>query len=109
MLLAFSPACIAEKIHPLTIENQTGQTLQIYVGWEDLGDREDYTVEVYKHIGTVPGQKTVTIGDSHIVPKYGFDYHFLIEAKTDTDTVLFSKWYTTDELEDLAWKIVIPP
>lgn len=106
LILAFSPACIIEKMHPLTIENQTAQALQIYVGLEGM---EDYTVEKYNHIGTVPANKTVTIGDSGIVPSYGFDYHSLIEAKNDTDNMLFSKWYTTDELEDLDWTIVIPP
>jgi hypothetical protein len=104
-LLAFSPACI-EKVHPLTIENQTGQALQIFLGVEGM---EDYTIEKYFHIGTIPAHKTVTIGDSGIVPKSGFDYHSLIEAKNDADTVLFSQWYTTDELEEIDWTIVIPP
>jgi hypothetical protein len=103
-LLAFSPACIAEKIHPLTIENQTSQILQIYVG---VGDMKDYTVKRYQQIGIVPANKTATIRDSGIVPNFSFDS--LIEAKTDTDAVLFSQWYTTDELEEIGWKIVITP
>jgi hypothetical protein len=91
-------------MHPLTIENQTGQALQIYVGWVH---GEDDPIEVYNHIGTVPAHKTVTIGDSGIVPNYGFDS--LIEAKTDTDDVFFSQLYTIEELEDMDWTIVIPP
>jgi hypothetical protein len=103
-LTAFSPACIAENIHPLTIENQTSQTLQIYVGLEGT---EYYTVERYFHSGDVPANQTTTLRNSGIVPTvYN---HFLIQARTDTDDVLFSEWYTEDELKDLDWTVVIPP
>jgi hypothetical protein len=102
-LLVFPPACV-EKIHPLTIENQTSTTLHIYVSAVYRGDN---SIDRVYHVGDVLAVQTTTIRDSAIVPNVGYDY--LIEAKNDNDDVLFSRLYTIDELEDLDWKIVITP
>lgn len=102
-LLVFPQACI-EKTHPLTIENRTGQTLQIYVGLEGIGD---YTVERFFYSGDVPAYETVTIRDSGIAPSVY--RHFLIEARTDTGAVLFSQWYSRAELGEMDYTVAIPP
>ncbi|MFC2022428.1 hypothetical protein ACFLTR_04405 [Chloroflexota bacterium] len=94
---------------PVTVENNSDQFVDVYAGF--VGIKAPLTKpERYWHIGTVAANTSITMRDTDIETHYHFPY--LLEAKTETGTVLFSKWFTyleLVELQDIGLKIVIQP
>jgi hypothetical protein len=84
---------------PLTVENHTGQTISVFVTIVDMDNPNTF------NIGSVAANKTKKFDDSKIVPE-AFD-KYLIEAKSDAGDTIFSKTFTTDELQESKWKITM--
>lgn len=92
LLIGFSffASLACEPTLPLEIENQTDTALTIYVqGNEKLSVEPKKSVEVEG----IPGTLT----------------HYLIEAKNSEGKVIYSRRFSTSELHDADWKVVIPP
>ena len=94
ILLILNTSC--EPIAPLRVENQTDQTLSIYVRWHE---------EAY-YVGDVaPGEEIKNTN-----PRILHLGSFPIEAEDAQGNVVYSKTYTNLELrKELKWKVVIPP
>jgi len=75
---------------PLQIENRTDMALTIYVQEHEAGN-----VEPNKNVKIegIPGTLT----------------HYLIEAKNSKGEIIYSRKFSTSELHDADWKVVIPP
>lgn len=81
---------IVEQIAPIQIQNNTAQTLSIYISETYIGDVE-------------PGGE---INNSKVWIRSRFN----IEAKNARGEVFFSREFTFDEMEhEIDWKVVIPP
>ncbi len=87
--LLMGGAC-GERNLPLQVENRTDIALTIYVQEHEAGSVEPYQSVKVKGI---PGTLT----------------HYLIEAKNDEGEVIYSRKFSTSELHDADWKVVIPP
>jgi len=87
---------MGEPFAPLRIENQTDQTLSIYVRW----DGQAY------YVGDVAAGAEIKNSNRQILQFSSFP----IEARDAQGNLVYSKTYTTVELiEKLDWKVVIPP
>jgi hypothetical protein len=81
---------IVEQIAPIQVQNNTAQTLSIYISETYIGDVE-------------PGRK---INNSKVWIRSRFN----IEAKNAQGEVFYSREFSFDEMEhDMDWTIVIPP
>ena len=93
-VLVSSSAC--EPYAPLRVQNQTDQTLSIYVVWLD----KSY------YVGDVAPGEEIQNENRNILQFSSFP----IEAKDAQGNVVYSKTYTGLELrQKLHWTIVIPP
>ena len=88
-----------EYFIPLAVENRTGQTISVFVTIVDMDDPNTF------NIGNIAANKTRKFDDSRIAPAF-FD-KYLIEAKSDDGDTIFSKTFTTDELQESKWKITV--
>ena len=97
LLLTLSFALLScEPVAPLRIENQSDQTLYIYVRWHG---------QTY-YVGDVAPGAEIKNNNRQILQFSSFP----IEATNAQGNVVYSKTYTTLELmEKLDWKVVIPP
>jgi hypothetical protein len=91
----------SEYIAPLTIRNQTTQTIKVYV--KGVDDQYDPIL-----IGIVAAKKTVRFKDTHVSTMI-YSARYLITAKYETEEVVFSQIYSIDELYKLHWEVTIPP
>ena len=99
LFISSACACIVEPGVDLLINNQTDQTLEIYIE----GDR---TILPKALPGETTKISTMLINPIDIYPD---DHKFLIEAKTEEGEVVYSEEFTWQELDDMDWTIVIPP
>jgi len=94
VLLVLNLSC--EPMAPLRVENQTDETLSIYVKWQD---------EVY-YVGDVAPGEEIKNDNPRILEFSSFP----IEAKDAQGNVVYSRIYTMVEMtEKLHYKVVIPP
>ena len=81
----------------LKVENQTDQTLSIFVRFGEI--------DASYHIGDVaPGAKIKNKN-----PKILISDVYYIEAKNLQGKVVYSRKFWWEELETIKWKVVIPP
>jgi len=96
LLSLFSAAC--EPIAPLRIRNETDQTLSIFVKFG--------AIEQFYKMGNVEPGEEIKNENSRILRS---DVYY-IEAKSIQGEIIYSKKYSYVYLiEELDWKIVIPP
>jgi hypothetical protein len=95
ILSPLATAC--EPIAPLRIENQTDQTLSIFVRFG--------TADKYYHLGDVaPGEDIKNKNPGILTSNV-----YYLEAKNSQGEIIYSKKYNDLELDKLDWKVVIPP
>ena len=93
-IFTFTQAC--EPIAPLKVKNETGQTLSIYVVWQD---------EAY-YMGDVKPGEEIKNENPNILEFSSFP----IEAKDAEGNVVYSRTFTMVEMtEELNYKVVITP
>jgi hypothetical protein len=85
----------------LTIENKTSQTIRIYINEYDNGSP---TFQSPYYIGSVSAKSTKIIKKSRILPVFD---SYLIQATTKSGNIIFTKYYTWEELNNLGLDIVI--
>jgi hypothetical protein len=99
-LLLSSSACTCDPAVWIEFHNQTDYTLSIYIGGAYQDD-------------VAPGQTlrfaTMDIWGDDSPPWGDGDFKYLIEAKTNDGEVVYSEKFTWQELDNMDWKIVIPP
>ena len=96
--LLTSSACIGDPTVDLSVNNQTDQTVKIFISG---------LPQVY-----VPPGKVEKFATMQILPYSDLsppDHKYLIEAKTEDGEVVLSEEFTWQELEEIDWTIVIPP
>jgi hypothetical protein len=100
VLLLTPSACTCDPAVWIEFNNQTDQTLGIFIGGAYQDD-------------VSPGETlrfaTMAIWGSPNPPWGDGDFKYLVEAKTEDGEVVYSEEFTWQELDDMDWTIVIPP
>lgn len=99
ILLSFN-SCQCQYGDPgvsITVVNETDDLVSIYVdGWLEYSVPPRASKEF----------TTIAISPINV---YSENKEFLIEAKTKSGDIIYSKKFSWQELHDMNWKIVIPP
>ena len=97
LLLFLLTGCWGDPGTRIRVNNLTDQTLVIFI--DELQEAD------------IPPGEIVAYDTTLIQPKniYPADKKFLIEAKTKEGEVIYSQEFTWQELDDMDWKVVIPP
>ena len=97
ILFLLLTGCWGDPGTSVKVDNQTDQTIGIFI---------DGLHEVDVSSGELEEFVTINIYPKDIYPA---DKKLLIDAKTEQGEVVYSKEFTWQELDDMDWKIVIPP
>jgi hypothetical protein len=98
--LLASSACIGDPTVGLSVNNQTDQTVKIFISG---------LPQVYVLPREIKKFETMQIWGDDSPPWGDGDFKYLIEAKTEDGEVVYSEEFTWQELDDMDWTIVIPP
>ena len=85
-LFSFS-AC--ERIAPIKVQNNTEETLSIFINGERIGD--------------------VASGEEIKNKLIWTNVRFVIEARNNEGNTLYKKEYTIEDMEKIDWKVIISP
>ena len=89
-----------EEWAPISIKNDTNQTLTIYMAVSGGGDITDQTPR--ELVGMVPPPNEIRVNTTGASL-----YSYLIEARNSQNQIVYSRIFMREELERMKWKVVI--